>query len=259
MVFRMSVSLQFASYKKDDPTTFRLSPSFSIYPQFMFHLRRSQFLQTFNSSPDESAYYRMIFLREDLSNSLVMMQPTLIAYTFNEPPKPVLLDVASVKPDCILLLDTFFHVIVWHGEVIGAWREAGYQDLPEHVHFRNLLQAPKDDAQVRHCSQRYRARVCVCGWVVWVVWVCFGLHSRGRACLVLVFAFDRQAIMATRFPVPRYVVCDQHKSQARFLMHRLNPSITHNSTDGSGVAPIFTDDVSFNVFMDHLMKLAVQS
>jgi protein transport protein SEC23 len=65
--------------------------------------------------------------------------------------------------------------------------------------------------------------------------------------------------MATRFPVPRYVVCDQHKSQARFLMHRLNPSITHNSTDGSGVAPIFTDDVSFNVFMDHLMKLAVQS
>jgi protein transport protein SEC23 len=62
---------QFASYKKDDPSTFRLSPSFSIYPQFMFHLRRSQFLQTFNSSPDESAYYRMIFLREDLSNSLV--------------------------------------------------------------------------------------------------------------------------------------------------------------------------------------------
>jgi protein transport protein SEC23 len=69
----------------------------------------------------------------------------------------------------------------------------------------------------------------------------------------------RQAIMSTRFPVPRYIVCDQHKSQARFLMHRLNPSVTHNSADGSGVAPIFTDDVSFNVFMDHLMKLAVQS
>ncbi len=47
-----------------------------------------------------------------------------------------------------------------------------------------------------------------------------------------------QAIMASRFPVPRYVVCDQHKSQARFLMHRLNPSITHNSSDGSGVAPV---------------------
>ena len=140
--------LQFASYKKDDPTSFRLSPSFSIYPQFMFHLRRSQFLQTFNSSPDESTYYRTIFLREDVSNSLVMMQPSLLSYTFHGPPTPVLLDVASVKSDCILLLDTFFHVIVWHGETIAAWREQGYQDLPEHVHFKNLLQAPKDDAQV---------------------------------------------------------------------------------------------------------------
>ena len=26
--------------------------------QFMFHLRRSQFLQVFNNSPDETAYYR---------------------------------------------------------------------------------------------------------------------------------------------------------------------------------------------------------
>ena len=61
-------------------------------------------------------------------------------------------------------------------------------------------------------------------------------------CLLCVCAhsFWWQAIMATRFPVPRYVVCDQHKSQARFLMHRLNPSVTHTSTDGSGVAPIFT-------------------
>jgi hypothetical protein len=32
-------------YVKDDPASFRLSSYFSIYPQFMFHLRRSQFLQ----------------------------------------------------------------------------------------------------------------------------------------------------------------------------------------------------------------------
>ena len=203
---------KFASYRKDEPSSFRLSPSFSIYPQFMFHLRRSQFMQTFNASPDESSYYRMVFAREDVSNSLVMMQPSLLSYSFNGPPTPVLLDVASVKPDSILLLDTFFHVIVFHGETIASWRDQGYQDLPEHVHFKNLLQAPKEDAQ---------------------------------------------AIMENRFPVPRYVVCDQHKSQARFLMHRLNPSVTYNSADGTGVAPIFTDDVSFNVFMDHLCVFEV--
>lgn len=35
---------KFAKYTKDDPTSFRLSPEFSIYPQFMFHLRRYIYL-----------------------------------------------------------------------------------------------------------------------------------------------------------------------------------------------------------------------
>ena len=38
---RMLIRLmsKFAEYSKDDPTSFRPSPQFSIYPQFMFHLR----------------------------------------------------------------------------------------------------------------------------------------------------------------------------------------------------------------------------
>lgn len=205
---------RFAEYRKDDYTSFRLAPNFSLFPQFMFHLRRSQFMQTFNMSPDESCYNRLIFCREDVSNSLVMMQPSLLCYSFTAPPQPVLLDATSVRPDVILLLDTFFQVLIFHGETIASWREQKYQDLPEHEAFRQLLQMPKDDAQ---------------------------------------------AIMETRFPVPRYIVCDQHKSQARFLMAKLNPSVTHNNTDASGAAPVFTDDVSYSVFMEHLMKLAVQS
>jgi protein transport protein SEC23 len=47
----------FADYRKEDPTSFRLSDNFRLYPQFMFHLRRSQFLRVFNSSPDETAFY----------------------------------------------------------------------------------------------------------------------------------------------------------------------------------------------------------
>ena len=49
---------KFGDYHKDDPTSFRYSENFSLYPQFMFHLRRSQFLQVFNNSPDETSYYR---------------------------------------------------------------------------------------------------------------------------------------------------------------------------------------------------------
>ena len=70
---------------------------------------------------------------------------------------------------------------------------------------------------------------------------------------------DAQQIMDSRFPVPRFIVCDQHKSEARFLIARLNPSVTHNSTDVHAGQAIPTDDVSLKVFMEHLMKLAVQS
>mmetsp|Transcript_3364 Transcript_3364/g.6113 ORF Transcript_3364/g.6113 Transcript_3364/m.6113 type:complete len:614 (+) Transcript_3364:1-1842(+) len=204
---------KFADYVPDDPSSFRLSPEFSLFPQFVFHLRRSQFLQLFNSSPDEACYYRYVLNRENTANSLVMIQPTLLSYSFNGAPQPALLDSQSVQPDTILLLDTFFHVVVFHGETTAAWREQRYHEQEEHVAFRALLEAPQADAQM---------------------------------------------IMDNRFPVPRYIVCDQHKSEARFLMAKLNPSVTHNS-EGAAGAQVFTDDVSLRVFMEHLMKLAVQS
>lgn len=57
---RMLIRLcqKFAEYRKDDPSSLRLNDNFMIYPQFNFHLRRSQFLQVFNNSPDETAFYR---------------------------------------------------------------------------------------------------------------------------------------------------------------------------------------------------------
>src|SRR5258707_5424349 len=59
-VDRMLIRLcsSFADYRKDDASSFRLEKNFTLYPQFMFHLRRSQFLQVFNNSPDETAFYR---------------------------------------------------------------------------------------------------------------------------------------------------------------------------------------------------------
>jgi protein transport protein SEC23 len=59
---RMLIRLcqKFAEYRKDDPSSFVLHEAFRIYPQFMFHLRRSGFLQVFNNSPDETAFYRCV-------------------------------------------------------------------------------------------------------------------------------------------------------------------------------------------------------
>ncbi|CAG9128333.1 unnamed protein product [Plutella xylostella] len=49
---------------------------------------------------------------------------------------------------------------------------------------------------------------------------------------------------------------------ARFLLSKVNPSQTHNNMyayGGDGGAPVLTDDVSLQVFMEHLKKLAVSS
>ena len=59
---RMLIRLcsKFGEYKKDDAASFRMNMRMSVYPQFMFHLRRSSFLQVFNSSPDETAWFRSV-------------------------------------------------------------------------------------------------------------------------------------------------------------------------------------------------------
>jgi protein transport protein SEC23 len=138
---------KFGSYEKENQSTFVLAENFSLYPQFMFHLRRSQFLQVFNNSPDETAYYRHYLLIEELTQSLIMIQPILYSYSFNGPPEPVLLDSSSILDDRILLMDTFFHILIYKGKSIAEWFALGYQNMPEYENFRQLLAAPAGDAQ----------------------------------------------------------------------------------------------------------------
>ena len=70
-----------------------------------------------------------------------------------------------------------------------------------------------------------------------------------------------QDLITDRFPLPRFVVCDAGGSQALFLLSKLNPSTTHTTgpyggTGATSAQTIFTDDVSLQTFMDHLMKYA---
>lgn len=146
---RMLIKLcqKFADYRKDVEESFRLHPQFALYPQFIYYLRRSQFLQVFNNSPDETAFYRHILMTEDTNNSLIMIQPTLTSFGLDlEEPEAVLLDSVSIKDDRILLLDTFFHILIFHGRTIAQWRQAGYQDQEEYVDFKRLLEDPKMEA-----------------------------------------------------------------------------------------------------------------
>ncbi len=216
---------RFGEYRRDDPSSFALAPGLAFFPQFLFNLRRSAFVQVFGASPDETAHARLWLGRAGVPDGMVMVQPTLLSYGLGSPaPDPVLLDVAAVAPDRVLLLDSFFYVVVFHGATVAQWRKAGYAADPAHAALAALLEAPRRDAA---------------------------------------------ALCRARFPVPRLVDCDQHGSQARFLLAKLNPSSTYNSNgSGSGLGGpagaagaevILTDDVSLAVFMEHLKKLAVQS
>jgi protein transport protein SEC23 len=204
----------FGDYTKGDETSFSLASNLSLYPQFMFHLRRCPIIRHFNNSPDESVYNRFMIHRETVNNSLCMIQPTLDCYSFASPePYPVLLSATSVAPDRILLLDTFFHVCIWSGSTIAEWRSKGYQNIPEYQSFKKLLEMPGQDAL---------------------------------------------SLLQSRFPRPRFIECDQGSSQSRFLLAVIDPAITHNSMGaGASGEVVFTEDVSLDVFMQHLKKLSV--
>jgi protein transport protein SEC23 len=212
------VCQKFGEYHPNNSESFRLNDSFAMFPQFLFNLRRSQFIQVFNNSPDETSFYRHTLLREDCSNSLLMIQPALVAYELHKETVPVSLDTSSIQPDRILMMDTFFQIVIFHGDRIAAWKKQNYQEKPGYESFKLFLEAPINDAN---------------------------------------------DLMMSRFPLPRYVVCDQGSSQARFLLSRVNPSITHNTSVGyygdQSAAPVLSDDVSYAVFEEHLRRLTVSS
>lgn len=99
---------------------------------FSTFLKLLPFFQVFNNSPDETAYFRMILNRENVANSVVMIQPSLISYSFQSGPEPALLDVTAIAADRILLLDSYFTVVLFHGASIAQWRNAGYQNQSGH-------------------------------------------------------------------------------------------------------------------------------
>jgi protein transport protein SEC23 len=152
--------------------------------------------------------------KENVSNSLVMIQPALMMYKLDsDEAMPVLLDGDSMQDSVVLLLDTFFYVSIWKGQTICDWEKAGYHEQPDYANLKNLLEVPVEDAQY---------------------------------------------IMQERFPMPRFYVTSPDDTNERKFKARLNPSSgTPSGMDGE--QKIASEDVSLNVFMQHLIQKAVQS
>lgn len=218
---------RFAVFHRGDMRSFRLAAAYAMVPQFLYHLRRSPLVRVFNSSPDETAYVCHVFMHEDVTNALIIIQPALLSYdidTFgaddgecssNADPEPVLLDSMSLGPTKILLLDTFFHILIYHGATVAQWRKLGYHNMEGYEHFRDFLEAPRREAM---------------------------------------------DILLDRFPLPRFIDCDEGGSQARFLMAKLNPSTSYSANPNhlyGGQQDVLTDDTSLQMFMDLIQRTVV--
>jgi protein transport protein SEC23 len=70
---------------------------------------------------------------------------------------------------------------------------------------------------------------------------------------------DANFIMQERFPMPRFFVTSPGESSERKIKVRVNPSSLSQANSSVESGNYFTEDVSLNVFMQHLIKMAVQS
>jgi protein transport protein SEC23 len=68
-----------------------------------------------------------------------------------------------------LVLDTFFHFVVWYGDTIAKWKAGGVHLQPEYDYFAQLLNAPMNDAQStmekRFPSPRYLSLLCFAPYI----------------------------------------------------------------------------------------------
>ena len=140
---------RFTTFEKDKPDTLQIPDEISLIPQFMYYFRKSYFVQKFATSVDESALYKMTLNRESLSNMLVMIQPALFQYDLAEnEPSPVLCDFESLKPDIVLLVDTYFHLLVWRGINVHGWYQDQLHLQPQYEHIAYLFTQPCEDAKI---------------------------------------------------------------------------------------------------------------
>ncbi|CCW63237.1 unnamed protein product [Phytomonas sp. EM1] len=210
---------RFGNYTKNQPSTLRLPQEFVYLPAFIYHLRRSGYLQVFNSSPDESSILWLQLLKSPTADAIVQIQPTLYSYRMDAPPQPVPLDSTAIQRDNILLLDTFFEVLVHHGATVADWERAGYANMPEYAYFREFLDIALADAKAIVDSRYPTPR------------------------LIVVCQDDPDArILFNRInPSHSYSSAEKNK---------------YGSQEGELV---YTDDASLQIFMEHLKKLAVSS
>lgn len=70
---------------------------------------------------------------------------------------------------------------------------------------------------------------------------------------------DAKYIMQERFPMPRFFITKPGDTNERKILSKVNPSSLNQANSTVAEGNFFTEDVSLNLFMQHLIRMAVQS
>lgn len=70
-------------------------------------------------------------MKECTAHCMLMIQPQLHSYSVHSweegkiQVQPVILDVQSIRHANVLFLDTYFYLVVFHGNDVAHWRQEG--------------------------------------------------------------------------------------------------------------------------------------
>jgi len=138
------------NYTPNEKGTVALTKDTALFMQLMYATRRSPILSNFNSTPDEYNFMRSNFMGQNIRNSLLMIQPLLFAFDASDPvPRCVKPQVGERHASRVLLLDTFFTIVIWYGKNACSWRDTAIYEEEQYAHIKELLDEPENFAQER--------------------------------------------------------------------------------------------------------------
>ena len=177
---------------------------FSEYPRSMYFLRRSNFLQYFNSTPDETAYWRHHLIGQPAQDAHRMFCPALVAYTVDNPEgTAVPLSMDSVSEHSVLVCDAFFYVALFVGSTFASRSNSNSNSSSGGGCY--------DGNGSCDTTQRSAYDEVLCAVV----------RRAG--------AYARETLAGGRSPVPACIECSQNSSNSRFLLCLLDPGSSYSS------------------------------
>lgn len=135
---------KYGSYLKENPSSVTLPDSMAYFPNFMFFFRRSLLVQTDGISNDESSYFKLLLFKLITEDAIKMIKPSLMSFHYQGDIVPVELDISSLNPECILVLDSFHNVLLWKGKYVADWIREGLDQKPEFSFFKEVIEESKE-------------------------------------------------------------------------------------------------------------------